>query len=107
MTHCPIRLGDTTMYRYSAWSRTIIWTRVLGGGSGVPRCGPPPAQIVATPPPNLAVLLTHCGQLILRKISKLDATRCHIIRLKGKGSPYPITERRVPELIPAVSLQVT
>jgi len=29
--------------------------------------------------------------------------------LKGKGSPFSITERRVPELIPvkAVSLQVT
>ena len=26
---------------------------------------------------------------------------------KGKGSPYSITERRVPELILAVSLQVT
>jgi len=34
-------------------------------------------------PPNLAVLLTHCGQLILRRISKLDATtRCQILRLK-------------------------
>jgi len=33
-------------------------------------------------PPNLAVLLTHCGQLILRKISKFDATRCQILRLK-------------------------
>jgi len=32
--------------------------------------------------PNLAVLLTHCGQLILRKISKSDATRCQILRLK-------------------------
>jgi len=33
-------------------------------------------------PPNLAILLTHYGQLILRKISKYDATRCHILRLK-------------------------
>ena len=33
-------------------------------------------------PPNLAVLLTHCGQLILRKISKFDAIRCQILRLK-------------------------
>ena len=33
-------------------------------------------------PPNLAVLLTHCGQLILRKISTFDATRCQILRLK-------------------------
>ena len=32
--------------------------------------------------PNLAVLLTHCCQLILRKISKLDATRCQILQLK-------------------------
>ena len=24
----------------------------------------------------------HCGHLILRKISKFDATRCHILRLK-------------------------
>jgi len=41
-----------------------------------------PTQIVARPP-NLAVLLTHCGELILRKISKFDATRCQILRLKG------------------------
>jgi len=26
-------------------------------------------------PPNLAILLTHCGQVILGKISKFDATR--------------------------------
>jgi len=38
-------------------------------------------QIVARPP-NLAVLLTHCGELIFRKISKFDATRCQILRLK-------------------------
>jgi len=24
----------------------------------------------------------HCGQLVLRKISKFDATRCQILRLK-------------------------
>ena len=31
-------------------------------------------------PPNLAVLLTHCGQMILGKISKkTDATRCQIL----------------------------
>ena len=41
-----------------------------------------PIQIVARPP-NLAVLLIHCDhQLILRKISKFDATRCQILRLK-------------------------
>ena len=33
-------------------------------------------------PRNLAVVLTHRGQLILGKISKLDATRCQILRLK-------------------------
>ena len=36
------------------------------------------------PHPNLAVLLTYCGQLILRKNSKFDATRCQILRLKCK-----------------------
>ena len=45
-------------------------------------------QIVARPtklwlgPLNLAVLLIHCGQPILRKISKFDAARCQILRLK-------------------------
>jgi len=38
-------------------------------------------QIVARPP-NLAILLTHCGQLILKKISKFHAIRCQILRLK-------------------------
>ena len=33
-------------------------------------------------PPNLAALLTHCGQLLLGKISKFDATRSQILRLK-------------------------
>ena len=33
-------------------------------------------------PPKLAKLLTQCGQLILKKISNSDATRCHILRLK-------------------------
>jgi len=47
--------------------------------------GQPPPLIVARPP-NLAVLLTHCGQLILRKINKFDATRCHILSLKCKTS---------------------
>jgi len=49
-------------------------------------------QIVAKPPnlagyPNLTVLLIHCGQLILRKISKSDATRCQILRLKCTKFP--------------------
>ena len=33
-------------------------------------------------PPKLAVVLTHCGQLILRKISKFDANRCQIFKAK-------------------------
>ena len=44
------------------------------------RTGP---QIVATPP-NLAVLLAHCGQLIRRKISKFDAIRYQILT-QGRG----------------------
>ena len=62
---------------------------VLRWGPG----GHRPLQMVARPPyltdpkivarpPNLAVLVTHCGQLILSKISKHDDTRCQILRLK-------------------------
>jgi len=47
------------------------WRLYAGAGEGT-----------QVPPPNLAVLLTHCGQLILRNISKFDATRCQIMRLK-------------------------
>ena len=46
---------------------------VGGGGTGPPNRGETP---------NLAVFLTHCGRLILRKISNFDATRCQILRLK-------------------------
>jgi len=56
----------------------------------VPRWGRPP-QIVASPPTNLAVLLTHCDQLILRKISKFDATSCQILRLKCAKFDLPQT----------------
>jgi len=58
-----------------------------GGGGHIPKswlASPPNVagpQIVARPP-NLSVLLTHCGQLILRKSSKFDATICHILGLK-------------------------
>jgi len=45
------------------------------------RPGHRPLQVVATPPPwNLVVLLTHCGQLVLR--IKYDATGCQLLRLK-------------------------
>ena len=47
-----------------------------------------PLQIVARPP-NLAVLLTYCGQLILRKIIKFDATRCQILRQNSISAPDP------------------
>jgi len=33
-------------------------------------------------PPNLAALLTHCGRLVLRKVSKSDATRFQTLRPK-------------------------
>jgi len=41
----------------------------------------------------------HCGQLILRKISRIGANRCQILRLKctkcdfcwGSTLPYPLT----------------
>ena len=51
------------------------------GGSTLGPGGHRPLQIVATPP-NLAVLLTPCGQLLLRKISKSDDNRCEILRLE-------------------------
>ena len=47
-----------------------------GGGAQTPKSW-------LAPPPNLAVLLTRCRRLILRKISKFDATRCQILRLKS------------------------
>jgi len=50
------------------------------GGSTLGPGGTGP-QIVARPP-NLAVLLTHCGQSILRKNSKFHTTRCQILRVK-------------------------
>ena len=40
------------------------------------------ARLAKLWPPNLAVLLTRCGQLVIRRISKSDATRCQILRLK-------------------------
>jgi len=56
------------------------------GGTGPQIVGRPPNLAppqIAAMSPNLAVLLTHCGQLILKKISKLDAaTGCQILRLK-------------------------
>jgi len=42
-----------------------------------------PRWVRGTSSPNLAVVLTHCGQLILRKkTSKFVAARCQILRVK-------------------------
>jgi len=62
-------------------------TCVVGLGSfsspvAVPRWGARGVTGIQSWPPNLAVLLTHCGQLILKKVSKSDAIRCQILRLK-------------------------
>jgi len=45
------------------------------------QAGAQPLQIV-TRPPTVVVLLTHCGQLIRRKVSKFDAIRSQILRLE-------------------------
>jgi len=68
-------------------------------------------QIVAGPLKCLAVLLTHCGQLILGKISKFDATKCQILRLKctkfnfrlgsapdPAGGPYSAPQTAFPQI---------
>jgi len=43
-----------------------------------------PKSLLAPPPQKNNLVLTYCGQLILRKISKFDAdaTRCQILKLK-------------------------
>jgi len=56
--------------------------RVCGGGSALGSGGGTQSPQIVARPPNLAALLTHCRQLILRKISKFDATRYQILRLK-------------------------
>ena len=58
------------------FDHALQWRFHAGPGGGVQA-----PQIVARPPYS-PVLWTHCGQLILRKISKFDATRCQILRLK-------------------------
>jgi len=61
----------------------MMTTAPLTIAVAVPRLGPgaetPKSWLAAS---NLAVLLIHCCQLILRNISKSDATRCQILRLK-------------------------
>jgi len=55
------------------------------GGTGPSKSwlGPPntASPHIVAKPPNLAVLSTHFGQLILSKISKSDVIRCQILRL--------------------------
>ena len=54
------------------------WSRGGGHRPSKLRLGP---QIVASLKFS-HILLTHCGQLILRKITKSDATRSQILRIK-------------------------
>jgi len=61
------------------------WGR--GGGGTCPSKSWLGPQIVVRPP-NLAVLLTHSGQFILRQISKFDATRCQNLRLNAQNSNF-------------------
>jgi len=64
------------LFRISLQWRSTLATGVTGPSKSW--LGP---QIMAWPP-NLVVLLTNCAQLILRIISKLDATCWQILRLK-------------------------
>ena len=55
---------------------------------------------------------THTGRHYIPRQSSLARLKCifayRIVKgflLKGKGSPYSITERRVPELIPVLGSQ--
>ena len=49
-----------------------------------PKCwpGPPPNILVSTAKICIVKICTKFGQLILRKIIKIVATRCQILRLK-------------------------
>ena len=73
-------------------SSSQYFPALLGSGGYTLGQGAQPLQFVARPPnttspqivakpPNLAVLSTHFGQLILSKISKSDVIRCQILRL--------------------------
>jgi len=58
----------------------IDWLKSVAG-STLGRPGRGQALQIVARPPNFAVLLTYCGQLIPRKISKSDVTRCQILGL--------------------------
>jgi len=70
--------------------------KTSGGSTLGPAGGIAPSPKSWLGPPNLVVLLTHCGQLILRKISKFDATRCQILILKCKKIRFPLALRLRP-----------
>ena len=55
-------------------------------------------------PQNLAVFLTHCGQLIVIKTSKIDATRCQILRLKCTKFDFPDPAGKACNASPALSV---
>ena len=87
----PQRLPDGTEGETDGRQLYVLyWTDCIVCTVAVPLWGPGgghrPLQIVAIGLPNLAVLLTHCGQLILRKNSNFDAIRYQILRLKFKKS---------------------
>ena len=71
--------AEPTAAAAANYDRDIMQWRFQDGAGGRGAQAPPKC---VDRPPNLAILWTHCGQLILRKISKFDATRCQILRLK-------------------------
>ena len=72
-----------------------------GGGDGPTNLAAPKLWLGLS---NLAVLLTHCGQMILRIISKFDATRCQILRLKS--TKFDFRWGSAPDVSPSQSLGV-
>jgi len=73
-------------YILYTWHAVMLWradsvmiergsTVWLGGGTG-------PTNRGRASKFSRTVVCTHCGQLILRKISKYDATRCQILTQK-------------------------
>jgi len=56
------------------------------GGTGPDSRGPH----IVDAPPNLIALLTHCGQLIIVKISKFNTIRCPISRLNAQNLISPL-----------------
>ena len=75
------RIVDQVPTRWTLLDFAPFSTNISVSCSGVvPSWGQRPLQIMAWHQ-SLAVLLTHCGQSIFRKNTRLDATRCQISRL--------------------------